>query len=568
MRARDARARRGCAFKPDCETIAAQYSPCIRAPMSTAASVSGSPRIDLQRPEAFGKNHPYPVELIETHISFVFLSGNDAYKVKKPVDLGFLDFRTVESRKQACDAEVALNRRLSPSVYRGVVGVRLDHENRYTFVGDGPIVDWAVHMVRLPEEYRADRRLSAGSLQLSHIDRIAKLIAQFHREARSDDETAVFGTPEAVGRNVKENFEQTKKSVHCYVQPAEAREIESSQLGFLEERAALFHQRIEMGRVRDGHGDLRLEHVYLDDDGHVTIIDCIEFNDRFRYADTCADIAFLSMDLAWHGRVDFAEQFLAIYAREAGDFDLYPLVDFYEGYRAYVRGKIASLLAADPEAREESRSRMALEARRYFLLSLAAKRAPLIAPSVIAVGGMIGSGKSTLSNALSLEMAAPVVEADRTRKQLLGVDPRTKIYTGTWSGAYDPHFTDKVYEEVIRRGASVLASGRPVILDATFRTRSMRRTAKELAARFGVPFRLVECAADPELCKSRLRKRKVENEISDGRIEIFDEFAKSFEPVTELSPEEHIKADTSEPLSITIELLRPFLGVWPKGLVT
>lgn len=535
--------------------------------MSKAASVSGSPRIDLSRPEAFGKNNPYPVELIETHISFVFLSGNDAYKVKKPVDLGFLDFRTIESRKQACEAEVLLNRRLSPSVYRGVTPVRLDHENRYTFVGDGPIVDWAVHMVRLPEEYRADRRLSAGSLQLIHIDRIAKIIAQFHREARSDEETAIFGTPEAVRRNVVENFEQTRKSVHSYVQPSEAREIERCQLGFLDEQGALFHQRIEMGRVRDGHGDLRLEHVYLDDDGHVTIIDCIEFNDRFRYADTCADIAFLSMDLAWHGRVDLAEQFLAIYARESGDFDLYPLVDFYEGYRAYVRGKIASLLASDPDAREESRQRMALEARRYFLMSLAAKRAPLIPPSVIAVGGMIGSGKSTLSNALSLEMAAPVVEADRTRKQLLGVDPRTKIYTGTWSGAYDPHFTDKVYEEVIRRGATVLASGRPVVLDATFRTRTMRRLARDLAARFSVPFRLVECVADAELCKSRLRKRKVENEVSDGRIEIFDEFAKSFEPVTELAAEEHIKADTSEPLSITIETIRPLLGVWPKGFV-
>lgn len=540
--------------------------PLYKAGMSTAVSVSKSLRTDLQRPEAFGKKYPYPVELIETHISFVFLAGTDAYKVKKPVDLGFLDFRTIELRKQACDAEVTLNRRLSPAVYLGVVPVRLDHENRHTFVGDGPVVDWAVHMVRLPEEYRADRRLSAGSLQLGHIDRIAKVVAHFHHEARCDEKTGAFGTPEAVAVNVKENFEQTKKSVHCYVQPSEAREIERAQLEFLEKCAPLFHKRIAAGHVRDGHGDLRLEHIYLDDDGHVTIIDCIEFNDRFRYADTCADIAFLSMDLAWHGRVDLAEQFLALYARETGDFDLYPMVDFYEGYRAYVRGKIASLLASDPDAREESRSRAALEARRYFLLSLSAKRTPLIAPSVIAVGGLIASGKSTLSNALSLEMSAPVVDADRTRKQLLGVDPRTKIYTGTWSGAYDPHFTDKVYEEVMRRAGSVLASGRAVILDATFRSKAMRRSAKELSARFSVPFRFVECVVDSELCKSRLRRRKVENEVSDGRIEIFDEFAKSFEPVTELPAEEHIKADTSEPLPITIESIRPFLGVWPKGL--
>jgi predicted kinase len=187
---------------------------------------------------------------------------------------------------------------------------------------------------------------------------------------------------------------------------------------------------------------------------------------------------------------------------------------------------------------------------------------------VVAVGGIIASGKSTLAAALAAEMSAPVVEADRTRKQMLGVKPTKKLFEGSWQGAYDPKFTEKVYEEVIRRASQVLASGRPVVLDASFRSAAMRGAARDLAGKWGVPFQLVECRADREICRSRLRARRVESEVSDGRLEIFEDFCKSFEPVTELAAEEHIPVDTGQPLAVSLEALRKRLAVWPKGLVT
>lgn len=508
------------------------------------------------------------IELIETHISWVFLAEGVVYKVKKPVNLGFLDHRDLEARKRACEAEVTLNRRLAPHVYFGIVPVRLMAEGALGLIGDGPIVDWAVHMMRLPEARRADVLLSRGALDRAHIDRIARTLARFHREARCDAETARFGEPEAVAVNVRENFEQMRGSIEKYLRAEEAAEIERSQLAFLDGNPALFHARIAAGRVRDGHGDLRLEHVYFEDDKRVTVVDCIEFNDRFRFADTCADVAFLSMDLAWHGRVDLAEQLLAAYARETGDFDLFSLVDFYEGYRAYVRGKVASMVAADLESGSEAQKKAEEVARRSFMLSLSAKRAPLMPPSVLAVGGLIGSGKSTLAAALSAEMGAPVVEADRTRKQLLGVEPTAKLFEETFQGAYDPSFTQKVYDEVLRRGSKVLESGRPVILDASFRSVAMRRAARDLAGLYKVPFRFIECRPDLEVCRSRLKARRVEREVSDGRLEIFDDFCKIYEAVTELSPDEHICVDTGQPLATSIEALRAAVSAWPRGLVT
>lgn len=538
---------------------------------SDTQSGSGAFVEDMRRPEAYGAPSGAPVELIETHVSRVFLVGSEVYKTKKPVYLGFLDFRTPELRRAACEAEVALNRRLAPGIYKGVVPVRRGRDGRYGTAGDGDIVDWAVSMVRLPDARRADVMLARGELSAAHIEQIASRVARFHEEARRDDETARFGRPEAIAVNVRENFEQTRGSVGAYISRDEAAEIEREQLSFLSREAALFEARIQAGRVRDGHGDLRLEHVYLDDKEGVRVIDCIEFNDRFRYADTCSDVAFLSMDLAWHGRVDLAELWLAAYAREADDFDMLPLVDFYEGYRAYVRGKVATILASDASAPGEARARASAEARRYFLLALAASRAPLVPPQVIAVGGVIASGKSTVAKAVAAEIGAPIVEADRTRKSMLGVAHTTRLTDPSWSGAYDRRFTEDVYQELLRRASKALDAGRPVVLDASFRSASMRRQARELAQRYGVPFLLIECRADRDVCIERLRRREREASVSDGRIEIFDDFCAQFEAINELRPGEHLVVDTSGDINATMDRIRREGGATlrgPGGLVT
>jgi aminoglycoside phosphotransferase family enzyme/predicted kinase len=529
-------------------------------------------RTDLARlacPDAFPDPRPHRVEVRETHASIVFLGERDVYKVKKPVDLGFLDFRTVEKRKVACEAEVALNARLAPDVYLGVVPVvrAARRDGALAFGGDGALVDWAVHMRRLPDDERADVLLARGALTAETVDAVAERLAAFHAAARCDDETRRFGAPDVVARNVVENFAQTRESIGAHLRPGEADEIETRQLGFLRDARALFERRAAEGRVRDGHGDLRLEHVYVDPGGALTVLDCIEFNERFRFADVASDVAFLAMDLAWHRRVDLAERLLARYALASGDYDLYAVVDFYEGYRAYVRGKVATMLAADHGAPDDARRAAAAEARRYFLLALASQRRALLPPVVVCVGGVIASGKSTVAAAVAGELGAPVVEADRTRKQLLGVDPRTRIDDAAWSGAYDVAFTERVYAEVLRRAEAVVASGRAVVLDASFRSPAQRAAARAFAAARGVPIRFVECVAPPDVCRRRLAQREVEGGVSDGRLAIFDAFVARFEPFDELPPDERLVVDTSGEAARAVARVREVVATWPRGFV-
>jgi aminoglycoside phosphotransferase family enzyme/predicted kinase len=486
-------------------------------------------------------------ELIETHISWVFLGASEAFKVKRPVSFGFLDFATPEARREACEAEVELNRRLAPDVYLGVVPVTVDAAGTHAIGGDGATVDWAVRMRRLRVEDRADEKLRAGELGPTELDRLAALLARFHARAQCDEETSRHGEVEAIRRNVEENFAQTRDSIEAYMTREQAHEIEAWQLATLRDEQR-FSARVAAGRVRDGHGDLRLEHVYFEPSGEISIIDCIEFNERFRYGDVCADAAFLSMDLAWQGRVDLAERFLARYARETGDYDLYSVVDFYESYRAFVRGKIASFLADDADASEPTRARAREEARRYFMLSLANERPPLMPPRVVAVGGMIASGKSRTAAAAGEILAAPVIGSDRTRKALKGLAPEDSLASDAWSGAYAPEVTAAVYEELWRLGKVVLGSGRPLVIDASFRTAELRAAARELADAFQVPFLFVECTAPREVMLRRLRARdEAVGHESDARAELLDAFEARYEPVPAPHGPDSLSIDTSQP---------------------
>lgn len=505
-------------------------------------------------------------ELRETHISWVFMGTDAVFKVKKPVDYGFLDFSTRDKRRAACEAEVELNGRLSADVYRGVAPVTLEANGRHQIGGQGEVVDWAVHMRRLADDVRADTLLERGELGVPEVDRMATLIARFHAECRFDEETAAFGAPSVIEGNVRENFEQTR--LDGLLTDAEAAEIESVQLAFLRHAASTLAARIEAGRIRDGHGDLRLEHFYLEgeDRDDLRVLDCIEFNERFRYADVCADVAFLSMDLAWRGRVDLAERVIATYARETSDFDLYGVVDFYESYRAYVRGKVATFLLNDEDAPVALRERARKEARRYFLLALAAERRPVLPPVVVALGGLLAAGKSTIADRLGAILGAPAINTDRVRKHMLGATATTKVYESAWQGAYDPAFTVEVYAEVYRSAQAVIASGRPVIVDASFRSRSRRAEARRAAEAAGVPFVFVECTAPHDVLRQRLRERVLRDSVSDGRLEIFDDFVASWEAVDELPTAEHVVLDTTLPIEENLERLRSCLPMWPEGL--
>jgi aminoglycoside phosphotransferase family enzyme/predicted kinase len=498
--------------------------------------------------------------LRETHISRVFLRQGDVYKVKKPVQLGFLDFSTLELRRNFCETEVLLNRRLTTDVYVGVVPITRPPQGPHAIDGSGPIVDWAVHMRRLADADAANVRLRAGTLRREHVRLLAELLVKFHAAARSDIETARFGEPSAIAANVRENFEQTRQDALAHLSAHELAALERWQLGFLERQRDLLQARVDGGFVRDGHGDLRLEHCYLDERGKIDIIDCIEFSQRFRYGDVIADLAFLAMDLTWHEAHGLSEALLSDYARFSADYDAYALVDFYQSYRAMVRGKVSCIVERDAGIAPAARVRAGAEARKYFLLAEACTRDPLQPPALIAIGGVIASGKSSLAEELALALECPVVDADHTRKHLAGVDRFAPLPDRPFEGHYSNEQTAAVYTELLRRAECVLQSGRAVVLDASFRSRLQRTAALELAHRLGVPFLFVECAAPVEVSRARLVERARTRAVSDGRLEIFDAFQQSFEPCDELPDAERTRVDTTRPIGENVSLVRERLA--------
>ena len=507
---------------------------------------------------------PAGVELRETHISWVLLGRDRVLKLKKPVNFGFLDFSTLDRRRQACDAEVALNERLAPGVYVGVVPIsrspgaphRVGEPSPLTNTGaDAEVVEWGVLMRRLPDADRGDVRLGEGRLTWKHLAALADALARFHAQAAASPAFDRYGEPMAIAENVRQNFNQAHAALAALVTESEQAEVEAWQLRFLETHAKSFERRIAAHKIRDGHGDLRLEHLYFDNAGHPLVIDCIEFNERFRVVDVCSDVAFLSMDLAWHGQIELKERFLARYARESHDYELYSVIDFYESYRAYVRAKVSVLTLDRPSLGVEARRDLEAAARRYFMLALASEHPRLEAPRLIAVGGIIASGKSTLAEALGERLAVPVIGSDRTRKALLGVSATAPLHAGAFDAAYSAERSAEVHLEVARLARVVVGSGRSVIIDASFRSVAQRAAIRELARELGVRFSFVECRAIDAVSRERLEQRAQSANVSDGRLEIFDAFVQSYEPVLELTHSEHVVVDTSGSVESVLDAL-------------
>jgi uncharacterized protein len=502
---------------------------------------------DLLRPEAYGPDHRAPVALRTTHASWVFLTGGGAWKVKRPVDFGFLDFRALQARRHFCEEELRLNRRLAPDVYLGVEPIRQGARGHVIAGGDGRVVDWALHMRRLPDQASAASLLARDALTAAPLAGLAQRLASFFRAARP---TPAFGDPAALRTNVDENFAQVAPLVDELVDRRSFDDIRAFQVGELETKRGRFAARVREDRIRDGHGDLRLEHVYFLAGAEPLAIDCIEFNERFRCGDAAGEAAFLAMELEAARRPDLAAGFLARFAEESDDFGLYGVLDFYLSYRAFVRGKVAAFLAADPTADGELRANKREEARRRFALARSFSGLPVDDSFVVVVGGVIGSGKSTLANALGRELAAPVVSSDRTRKALAGLAPTERGGADLYTAAE----IDRNYREVLRRGGEVLAARRGVILDATFSAHRWRGAAADLARAAGARFVLVEArCADRDRQRARLAARRRAPAVSDATDGELDELLRRYEPLTSADPGPQVPIDTGSAPALTLE---------------
>jgi aminoglycoside phosphotransferase family enzyme/predicted kinase len=508
------------------------------------------------------------LEFVDTFASWVFLTPTDVWKVKKPVMLGFLDYTSAEKRRLACEAEVRLNRRLAPDVYRGVVRMTRGPDDRLRIGGKGEAADWAVHMNRLPDEDRADLRLASDRLDDEKIRCIATRLAAFHEAARCDAETSSRGRIESLKETVALAIhEPGDRDVGRDTPPIpEAEAAAAWQNRFLEANPKLFAARLDNGRIREGHGELSLEHVFIDDAGAVNIVDCLEYDDALRCSDVCSDVAFLSTDLASRGRVNLAERLVAEYAAAADDFDLYPLLDFYASLRASIRGKIEWFYATRPGVDRRAREARLTRARRFFLMAVSAERRPLLPPTIVVLGGQVASGKSTIARHVAAEIGAPLISADRTRSFMLGARA-DDAHEAQWELAYEPGFSHRVYAELMRRAGAVLRSGRPVVLDGCFRSATQRSVARRMAARYERPFLFVEVRVDPGRQEERLRARAKRDGVDEQVwLDIATGLADQWEAAEELPEEESLTIDGARSIQEDIGAVEARLPTWPANL--
>jgi aminoglycoside phosphotransferase family enzyme len=309
---------------------------------------------------------PQKIELVQTQMSFIFLTGEYVYKIKKPVNLGYLDYTTLEKRRFFCHQELELNRRLCPHVYLAVVPV-VERKGGLRIEGQGKAIEYAVKMKQLPQDRMMDVLLLRGQVTLEMVARVAEKLASFHQKVETNPEIAAFGRLDVIRHNCDENFAQSEKYIGVSITAEEYQHINNYTNNFIDSNASLFDKRVREGKIRDCHGDLHAAHVCFTDD--ICIYDCIEFNDRFRYSDVASEIAFLAMDLDRYQQADLSRHLVNTYMELSHDEELLKLLNFYKCYRAYVRGKVESFKLDDPYIPEEEKAEVLTAARRYFELA-------------------------------------------------------------------------------------------------------------------------------------------------------------------------------------------------------
>ena len=493
---------------------------------------------------------PHAVELRQTHISYVLLAGERVYKIKKPVALGFLDYSTPARRAYYCRREVALNRRLAPEVYLGVVPI-VERQGRVAIGDRGRVLDHAVEMVRLPDDGMLPALLGRHAATPALMEQIAARLATFHAAAPSTARIARYGRPRAVRRTLEETLARIAPHVGRTLSPEQYTRLSSWTRAQLAQLAPLLRQRAAAGRVRDGHGDLHASSICVTD--HVVIFDCIEFSTALRCNDVASEVAFLAMDLDRYARADLAEAFVAAYQRFSGDAGLRHPLPFYRCQRALVRGLVASIAAEEAEQPAAERERQHTLAGTYFDLAYYGYAGAAPRPLLVLVGGLPASGKSVLARQLAARLAAVALHTDVVRKQRAGLAPTERPQGAARAALYAPDATAATYQAVLDAARDWLARGFSVVLDGTYRRAADRRAVVALATTQGVPWLAVECRCPPQVARERLAARAATPyEVSDADWAVYEQQVREWEPWTELPAGHYLVVDTTEPLASSV----------------
>ncbi|WP_404785527.1 AAA family ATPase [Altericista sp. CCNU0014] len=493
--------------------------------------------------------HPVlePVQLLQTHISYILLTGEYAYKIKKPIDLGFLDFTSPEKRRHFCQEELRLNRRLSPELYLGVLPV-VDNEDQYSFGVDDTeqlVADYALQMRQFPQDMLLSQLFQDGKLTPEMVQQLARQVAAFHTSAGTNPEVTAYGRVASIQQVATNNYAISAAFIGTSQTQQQLDETRTFTDCFFDRHADWFAQRQIEGKIRECHGDLHLNNVCVYRD-KIQIFDCIEFNQEFRNIDVIYDAAFLVMDLAFRGRADLANLFLNTYLEQTGDYRGAALLPLYLSMRAYIRGNVNSLALNDPAISPSEKAAYLQRGQAYYRQAWNYTRKSQ--GRILLMSGLSGSGKSTVARQLAQKLNAIHLRSDAVRKHLAAIPLHQRGDRGgaVDSGIYTPEMTQKTYGILLELGLLLAQQGWPVILDAKYDRRALRQSVLEGAIAAQIPITIVECTAPVEVLRDRLLHRT--NDITDATADLLDSQIKAAEPLTEAEKAIAIVLQTDRPL--------------------
>jgi len=487
-------------------------------------------------------------EVFETHISYVILTGEFVYKLKKPVDLGFLDFSTLEKRKFYCDEELRLNRRLAPDMYLDVVSVHGTPEQPLV-EGEGPLLEYAVKMQQFATADRMDNVTARGELTTEQIDQLAQIVAEFHERIPVATSDSPFGTLEVIQQRIMQNFEQVLQNTDDMEISSMCSQLHDWSEMALENRRDLIAQRKQEGAVRECHGDMHMANIVMLE-GKPVIYDCLEFAEDLRWIDTVSEVAFLYMDLDFHHQHKLALRFLNQYMSRRGDYAGLGLLCIYLVYRAMVRAKVNSIEAKQQASNPKIAADYLATTKSY--LALARNYIESFAsPVLIILHGLSGSGKSWLAEQLLESYGAIQIRSDVERKRLLGLEAQAKTKSDIGQGAYSKDMTTQTYQRLLELANLILQAGPSVIVDATFLKKSHREKFQELALSLKIPYVILDLQASEETLKTRIVKRaKQEQDASEATLRVLHQQLETDEAITASESEYTIQVNTERELDL------------------
>lgn len=480
--------------------------------------------------------HPVvePIKLIQTHISYLFLTGDFAYKIKKPVNFNFLDFSTLERRQHFCQEELRLNRRLSPQLYLAVLPITASKDSaQYQLALETDsvgVAEYTVQMRQFPQDNLLSHLFECGKLTASDMQALGKQVASFHSSAQTGEEIQRFGDVAAVRQVAEDNYAISRSYIGRTQTQTQFDQTHTFTEQFFAEHHDWFHQRQLEGKIRECHGDLHLNNVCFYQD-QIQIFDCIEFNQELRNIDTIYDAAFMVMDLEFKGRSDLANIFLNTYLEQTGDYWGAALLPLYLSMRAYVRAKVNSLVLDDSGIPSAEKQQAQEQAAAYYQFAWAYTQPRQ--GQLVLMSGLSGSGKTTVARQVAPAIEAIHIRSDAVRKHLVGLplDQRGNVTGGPESGIYTPEITHQTYERLLELGIFLAQQGRSVVLDAKYDRQEFRQAAIAQAQAQHVPLKIFYCTAPLEALRDRLQTRT--GDIADATADLLTAQLEATEPFTD-----------------------------------